>query len=158
MTPVQQFVIQRFINLYGAPNATDLPKFFAEYAKALDKIDAKRLSKAIDQVVADNGFHIWPTVGACVAAVRTVSFEKERAREFANYKRAEDRREPSAAEKARVKQLAASGIAKLQALDAVENFRPPLPNTDRVSWEQRQRSLLRAGKWCLSAIGIAKAA
>ena len=151
MTPVQQFVIKRFVNLYGAPNATDLPKFFGEYAKALGKVDGKRLEKAIDLVVSRNTFHIWPTPGVCVAAVSEVALAHERERDFANYKSADWRREPTKAEKARVREIAASCKESLAAQAAeTRSQEPGFAGIDRKAWTTRQAGLIEAGKWCLS--------
>jgi len=151
MTPVQEHVLQRFARLYGAPETTDIVKFTGEYVKALGRVDAQRLEAAIDRVVSANRFRIWPTPGDCVAAVQAVSRDQAREREFANYKSADWQREPTKAEKARVREMMASCKASLEAKAADTRAQQPgFAGIDREAWSTRQASLIEAGKWCLS--------
>lgn len=158
MTPVQQHVFQRFITLYGSPETADLPKFLAEYTKALGKADPLRLEKAVDRIVSNHSYRSWPTVGECAAALRQVTLDVETITAYRDYRNAEGAdRIPSEAEKARVTKLLDEHRAFMVAIDKQKRAEPvDIPN--RTEWEDRQYSLMKAGKWAsgfLSRWGVA---
>lgn len=65
MGDFDRLIVDRFTNLYGAPNAVDPAEFVNEYRKALGTLRTDILQKVSDRAVWNNTYHAWPTVGRC---------------------------------------------------------------------------------------------
>jgi hypothetical protein len=155
MANIDQIIVVRFTNLYGAPLALDPVRFVDEYKTAMASCDSSLLERAIDRVVQRHNYPTWPTVGECVNAYRALSSDRARANEKEIDRRQEipKREPPSKESRERVAKMVEECKARLLAVDTIGCAIPTAtwqaPNRDQ--WFERQQRLLREGKWCASS-------
>ena len=131
---VQNFVIDRFLMLYGTPNTDNVDGFFREYIRALSGFPADVLDRGISRVIEEHEFASWPTVGTCVKACRRLI--PEPVPQFPKDDR--DLPPPTPEAKARCRALA----AELRATVGLQNIVTgqlggPPPATNRDAWNAR---------------------
>lgn len=136
MGPVEEFFTSRFLNLYGPPDAFDVPRFVAEYTQALSGNEPSLLKDAADRIIRQHKYRNWPTIGECLEAVEAVGEARMMARRREAWGYSGDRRvTPTAEEKARVGSMVErvrEAIAKVG-----KPMHSPMPDTSRDAWEQR---------------------
>ena len=144
----QRYLTDRFLNLYGVPDAVDPKAFVAEYDKALGGTEESLLKAAADQIVRDHKFRNWPTVGDCVAMVRTVATQRAMAKARSappEYARTVTH---SAESRARVNALVKQALHAMrsQAAEAPKPVFDRWDQTTKPAWEERMRTSPRA-RW-----------
>jgi hypothetical protein len=132
---VQTLVIDRFANLYGAPETEDPSQFMAEYSRALSGFPAAVIKSAIDRIIDENEYRFWPTVGTCKKACQRLM--PEPVLQFPKTDR--DLPPPTPEAKARCRALAAELRATVGRNNVVgdrprQKFMPP----DREAWTARR--------------------
>ena len=134
---VRKLFTDRFFNLYGPAEAVDPKSFVGEYVHALAGNAAELLKPAADHVIAEHKYRNWPTVGECVAAVRTIA-ERAAAARLRAPPPVEPRPIYSADARERVAALVEEAKASLTKATP-PHPRPKLPDVGREAFEKMQR-------------------
>lgn len=70
--------LERLVRVYGAPSETkDVTGFLTEYQNALTGYSDDVLMTAADRMFRDRKYKSWPSIGDCVAFVKTVQLEAD---------------------------------------------------------------------------------
>lgn len=152
--PVAQHFTQKFLNLYGAPDAVDPKAYVEEYARALTGTDPEILRLASNRIVDGRiidgkAVRGWPSVGECVAAVKSVALRLEadrRSKAYAEQAAGKSDTVPMPDAKERVKALVKQAKSHLANADLERRLQNPPPAlTDwkrgqKPAWEARMVS------------------
>lgn len=135
--------IDRLLLLYGPPDSPNDEAFIEEYRAMLDKVDARLLKPASDQIVATHTRRGWPTPAEVHIAVKkgsTIVFGSYMPPEHRRFKpegeMTDEEKERHEASKARVDLLAKSVIKAMRAGQVAE-VRETI-NSDRSVFESMQ--------------------
>lgn len=135
--------IDRLLLLYGPPDSPNDEAFIEEYRAMLDKVDARLLKPASDQIVATHTRRGWPTPAEVHIAVKkgsTIVFGTYMPPEHRRFKpealMTDEEKERHEASKARVDLLAKSVIKAMRAGQVAEVRE--IINSDRSVFESMQ--------------------
>jgi hypothetical protein len=130
---VHKLMLARFLELYGEPTKPEnVEAFLGEYHHALKGYSAEAIRLGADQVIRENTFRAWPTVGECAKACQ------------AHYRPApsapqaeEARREPTPEEQSRVLALAAEFRKSVKSMALEQEPKRQRPAPDRRYFAER---------------------
>lgn len=157
MSAFQTHIVERFIQLYGPPQTSNVPGFLADYERELAGIDQGILREASDILVRKHLYRNWPTIGECLAAVRDATYWREQAAKVRAAVKPEPARVvPPKPSIARVDAMIAKFKAHVAAEEAQASLKAaPFVAPNAEQWSARQSSLRKAGKWASSIMGRA---
>jgi len=137
---VDDLVITRFLNLFGAPNVDDVSGYYGEYERALIGITPELLEKACDRAVNAQTYKVWPTIGSIRDHVSKI--QEERAAAAARRLQPAEPdvyQKPDPESVARVEAMMRECVAKLRTMGPPPPKQVPLPDVSRPAWEKRLR-------------------